>query len=78
MRFDSGRSFNSISVDGEMSTNGLIYILENGTSSNKFIIDEENTKVFKRRLTDFAMDLAKLVAKARQGWQLLLKKTSFL
>ena len=67
MGFDSDRSFNSIRVDGEMSTNGLMYILENGTASNEFIIDEENTKVFKRELTDFAMDLAKLVAKARQG-----------
>ena len=75
MGFDGDRSFNSIRVDSEMSTNGLMYILENGTASNEFIIDEENTKVFKRELT---MDLAKLVAKVRQGWQLLLKKTSFL
>ena len=33
---------------------------------NDPIIDEENTKVLKRELTDFATDLTKLVAKARQ------------
>ena len=49
MRFDSDLSFNSISVDGEMSTNDFIYILESGVASNRFIIDKQNTQeVFKR------------------------------
>ena len=65
------RSFNSISVDGEMSTNDSIYVLANGAASNGFTIDEENTKdayeVFKRELTDFATDLAKLVVRDGEG-----------
>ena len=54
-------------ADGEISANGLIFILANGVASNGFMIDEENTKVFKRGLTDFAMDLAKLVIKDGEG-----------
>ena len=65
------RSFNSISVDGEMSTNDSIYVLANGAVSNGFTIDEENTKdayeIFKRELTDFATDLAKLVVRDGEG-----------
>jgi len=65
------RSFNSISVDGEMSTNDSIYVLANGAASNGFTIDEDNTKdayeVFKRELTDFATDLAKLVVRDGEG-----------
>ena len=49
MRFDSDLSFNSINIDGQMSTNDLIYILENGAASDGFIIDKQNTQeVFKR------------------------------
>ncbi|KDR70949.1 hypothetical protein GALMADRAFT_75778 [Galerina marginata CBS 339.88] len=65
------RSFNSISVDGDMSTNDSIYVLANGAASNGVIIDEETDKeayeVFKRELTDFAADLAKLVVRDGEG-----------
>ena len=44
MRFNSDLSFNSISVDGAMSINDFIYILENGSASNGSIIDKENTQ----------------------------------
>ena len=69
MRFDTDRSFNSISlVNSEMSTNDLIYILANRAAPNGFIIDEEKSKeVFKRELTDFATDLAKLVVRDGEG-----------
>ena len=62
MRFDSDLSFHSITADGEMSTNGLIYFLENGAVSNRSRIDKQNAQeVFKRESTDFATDLIKLV-----------------
>ncbi|KAJ2933533.1 hypothetical protein H1R20_g3546, partial [Candolleomyces eurysporus] len=67
------RSFNSISVDGEMSTNDSIYLLANGAAapSNSVPIDEEtdpeNYEVFKKELTDFAADLAKLVVRDGEG-----------
>ena len=62
MQFDSDLSFNSISVDDEMSTNDLIYILENGAATNGFI--KQNTQeVFKRESTDFTTDLSKPVVR---------------
>ena len=72
MGFDSDISFNSINVDGEISTNDLIYILENGAASNGFIIDKRNTKeVFKRESTDFATDPTKLVVRDGKNTTLL-------
>ncbi|KAF9479260.1 Arginine biosynthesis bifunctional protein ArgJ beta chain [Pholiota conissans] len=66
------RSFNSISVDGDMSTNDSIYVLANGAASNGTpVIDEETNPdaydVFKRELTTFAADLAKLVVRDGEG-----------
>ncbi|KAF9035544.1 hypothetical protein BJ165DRAFT_1533532 [Panaeolus papilionaceus] len=71
------RSFNSISVDGDMSTNDSIYVLANGAAvpaSDNFVIDEDGTPeekeayaVFKTELTDFAADLAKLVVRDGEG-----------
>lgn len=65
------RSFNSISVDGDMSTNDSIYVLANGAASNGVVIDEDMDKqgyeVFKKELTDFAADLAKLVVRDGEG-----------
>lgn len=66
------RSFNSISVDGDMSTNDSIYVLANGAASNgAAVIDEETSPdaydVFKRELTAFAADLAKLVVRDGEG-----------
>jgi len=74
------RSFNSISVDGEMSTNDTILVLANGAAASKgekgekeFLdeIDEETDKegyeVFKQELTKFTIDLAKLVVRDGEG-----------
>lgn len=70
------RSFNSISVDGDMSTNDTIIALANGAaapSTNGRVqeIDEETDKnayeVFKKELTDFATDLAQLVVRDGEG-----------
>ncbi|EAU89919.1 arginine biosynthesis ArgJ [Coprinopsis cinerea okayama7 len=64
------RSFNSISVDGDMSTNDSIYVLANGAASSS-IIDEDATpqayEAFKQELTTFAADLAKLVVRDGEG-----------
>ncbi|KAJ3850946.1 hypothetical protein EV368DRAFT_44199 [Lentinula lateritia] len=70
------RSFNSISVDGDMSTNDTILLLANGAAAEKDgvkikEIDEETDReafeVFKRELTDFTIDLAKLVVRDGEG-----------
>lgn len=70
------RSFNSISVDGDMSTNDTIIVLANGaaapTSDGRVHeVDEETDhdayEVFKKELTDFAADLAQLVVRDGEG-----------
>ncbi|KXN80726.1 Arginine biosynthesis bifunctional protein ArgJ, mitochondrial [Leucoagaricus sp. SymC.cos] len=70
------RSFNSISVDGDMSTNDTIIVLANGAAApttDGYVqeIDEETDKdayeVFKKELTDFAADLAQLVVRDGEG-----------
>ncbi|KAL0579919.1 Arginine biosynthesis bifunctional protein ArgJ, mitochondrial [Marasmius crinis-equi] len=70
------RSFNSISVDGEMSTNDTILLLANGAAVDKAGVDvkeiDEETdpagfEVFRSELTEFAIDLAKLVVRDGEG-----------
>lgn len=67
------RSFNSISVDGDMSTNDTILVLANGAAAghNAEEIDEENDpqgyEAFKKELTEFAVELAKLVVRDGEG-----------
>ncbi|KAJ6621311.1 hypothetical protein B0H10DRAFT_2163134 [Mycena sp. CBHHK59/15] len=69
------RSFNSISVDGDMSTNDTILVLANGaaasTDGKVAEIDEETDKegyeIFKTVLTEFAVQLAQLVVRDGEG-----------
>jgi len=70
------RSFNSISVDGDMSTNDTILVLANGAAAGtsgapQEEIDEERDVVayetFRDELTAFAADLAKLVVRDGEG-----------
>lgn len=74
------RSFNSISVDGDMSTNDTIIAFANGAAAsheaNSAVdqveeIDEEKHPeafaVFQKELTDFAIELAKLVVYDGEG-----------
>lgn len=70
------RSFNSISVDGDTSTNDSVYIFANGAAvptekQQDHLIDEEKDaesyQIFRSVLTDFAQDLAKLVVRDGEG-----------
>ncbi|KAG6816014.1 hypothetical protein H0H87_009466 [Tephrocybe sp. NHM501043] len=67
------RSFNSISVDGDMSTNDTIVVLANGAAAGKDVkeideaTDKEGYEVFRTELTQFAVDLAKLVVRDGEG-----------
>lgn len=70
------RSFNSISVDGDMSTNDTIIVLANGAghdtnASNPTEIDESTDPqayiAFRDYLTAFSIDLAKLVVRDGEG-----------
>ncbi|KAM6503956.1 Arginine biosynthesis bifunctional protein ArgJ beta chain [Amanita muscaria] len=68
------RSFNSISVDGEMSTNDTIVALANGAAAaeeKELEIDEERNEgeylVFRDELTSFTQELAQLVVRDGEG-----------
>ncbi|CCM00733.1 uncharacterized protein FIBRA_02773 [Fibroporia radiculosa] len=66
------RSFNSISVDGDMSTNDTIVVLANGAAAGpQDEIDEERDReryeAFRDELTTFAADLAQLVVRDGEG-----------
>ncbi|KAF8142164.1 arginine biosynthesis bifunctional protein ARG7 [Boletus edulis] len=70
------RSFNSISIDGDMSTNDTIILLANGaghdaSASNPIEIDESTDLqayiTFRDHLTDFSINLAKLVVRDGEG-----------
>lgn len=66
------RSFNSISVDGDMSTNDTIVVLANGAAAEGAVeideaTDREAFDIFKEELTSFASDLAKLVVRDGEG-----------
>lgn len=66
------RSFNAISVDGDMSTNDTIAVLANGAAvegDGKGIVDEksEDYASFRDGLVEFAADLAQLVVRDGEG-----------
>lgn len=67
------RSFNSISVDGDMSTNDTIVVLANGAAAASAVkeideaTDKEGYEVFKKELTEFAVELAQLVVRDGEG-----------
>lgn len=61
------RSFNCISVDGDMSTNDTILALANGPRSEEIGTDSPDFAVFKRELTTFCIDLAQLIVRDGEG-----------
>jgi glutamate N-acetyltransferase/amino-acid N-acetyltransferase len=67
------RSFNSISVDGDMSTNDTVVAFANGAALSPEVeeIDEdkhpETFLAFRNELTSFAIDLAKLIVYDGEG-----------
>ena len=64
------RSFNSISVDGDMSTNDTIVALANGEAGGVEVDEHETPKeyeLFRTELTKFAIELAQLVVRDGEG-----------
>ncbi len=58
-------SFNSITVDGDMSTNDCVFLLSNGVSGVK--VDDSNYDVFLDALRDVAKELAYKIVKDGEG-----------
>ncbi|KAG8839363.1 hypothetical protein FRC18_011474 [Serendipita sp. 400] len=63
------RSFNSISIDGDMSTNDTVVVFANGASGMPEIDDIHSPEFhkFQQELTAFAADLAQLVVRDGEG-----------
>ena len=62
------KSFNRITIDGDMSTNDTVLLLANGVIGNKPIaVDSRYGKAFKKALDEVTFDLSKLVVKDGEG-----------
>lgn len=63
------KSFNSISIDGDTSTNDTVAVLANGAAGGKEVTSDtsEDYAAFQTTLTEFATDLAKLVVRDGEG-----------
>jgi glutamate N-acetyltransferase/amino-acid N-acetyltransferase len=62
------RSFNAISVDGDMSTNDTVAILANGAAGGEIItLNSSAEDALRVLITEFAEDLSKLVVRDGEG-----------
>ncbi len=62
------RSFNSITIDGDTSTNDTIALLANGAAGGKEVVEgTPDYDAFRTVLTDFAAELAQLVVRDGEG-----------
>ncbi len=59
------RSFNSISVDGDTSTNDTVYLLSSGLGLGDDEMDD--TQAFEQALQDVAIELAQLIVRDGEG-----------
>ncbi len=63
-----GRSFNRITIDGDMSTNDTVLALANGAAGNETIkLKSASYHVFAKTLTDLAYELSELIVKDGEG-----------
>jgi len=69
VKYSVDRSFNSISIDGDTSTNDSYVVLANGLSGNQKV-DSTNSKeylYFRDCLTEVSADLAKKLVRDGEG-----------
>ena len=68
LTYATERSFNAISVDGDMSTNDTLAFLANGAAGGETITEgSAGYEELKQIVTKFAEDLAKLVVRDGEG-----------
>ncbi len=68
LRIANSRSFNRLTVDGDMSTNDMVLVLANGSAKNEEI--REHTPAFEEFLSaleDVLVKLAKMIARDGEG-----------
>ncbi|KAK4228258.1 putative arginine biosynthesis bifunctional protein, mitochondrial precursor [Podospora fimiseda] len=62
------RSFNSITIDGDTSTNDTVALLANGMAGGKEVVEgTPDYDAFRTILTDFAAELAQLIVRDGEG-----------
>lgn len=62
------RSFNSISVDGDTSTNDMVLLLANGASNASLLeVDTPEAELFVQALERVLLDLAKMIVRDGEG-----------
>jgi glutamate N-acetyltransferase/amino-acid N-acetyltransferase len=62
-----GSSFNSITIDGCMSTNDMVLVLANGLAKNRLINQGGDLYKFKKALNEISLDIAKQIVKDAEG-----------
>jgi glutamate N-acetyltransferase/amino-acid N-acetyltransferase len=63
-----GRSFNRITIDGDMSTNDTVLIMANGAAGNETIkVKSKGYEVFEGALTELAYELSELIVRDGEG-----------
>ncbi|KXX75289.1 Arginine biosynthesis bifunctional protein ArgJ, mitochondrial [Madurella mycetomatis] len=68
LKYAVDRSFNSITIDGDTSTNDTIALLANGLAGGKEVVEgSPDYDAFRTVLTDFAAELAQLVVRDGEG-----------
>jgi len=68
LRYATDRSFNSISIDGDSSTNDSVFLLANGQAGNAPITkDSPQFPSFQKALLDTTTDLAKRLVRDGEG-----------
>ncbi|KAK4113812.1 arginine biosynthesis protein ArgJ [Canariomyces notabilis] len=68
LKYAVDRSFNSITIDGDTSTNDTITLLANGLAGGKEVTEgSPDYDAFRTVLTDFAAELAQLVVRDGEG-----------
>ncbi|KAI0119253.1 DNA replication factor C-like protein [Daldinia grandis] len=69
LKYAIDRSFNSITIDGDTSTNDTVALLANGAAGGQGVTTEDSADfvAFRDVVTDFATDLAKLVVRDGEG-----------
>lgn len=68
LRSTVGKSFNRITIDGDMSTNDTVLILANGAAGNKEVkMNSSEFRVFESALSDITLELSRLIVKDAEG-----------
>lgn len=67
LREANGKSFNCITVDGDMSTNDTVMLMANGCSEVSLTLDDEEFTVFQDGLHYVCRQLAQMIVKDGEG-----------